>query len=61
MLSQKLSRRKSALMFEDAIWFASLLTTRKVQNIVVKMQKQHCEEMQPEFFLLHQLCISKSA
>ena len=50
MLSQKLSRRKSALMLEDATWFASLMTTRKIQNIVRENAKKHCGEMQPELF-----------
>ena len=44
MLSPKLSRRKSALMLEDATWFASLLTTPKTQNYVEKMQKNIVEK-----------------
>ena len=51
MLSQKLSRRKSALMLKDATWFASLLTTRKIQNNVERMQKSIVEKCNQDFFI----------
>ena len=51
MLSQKLSRRKSALMLEDASWFASLLTARKIQNNLEKMQKTLWRNAASIFFI----------
>ena len=50
MLSQKILRKKSALMLEDATWFPSLLTTRKIQNNVEKMQKIIVEKCSQNFF-----------
>ena len=51
MLSQKLTRRKSALMLEDVTWFASLLTTRKIQNNVEKTQKSIVEKCSQNLFI----------